>query len=96
MASIPKGVDLGNVTMEMALKYPSLPRVLGVHPTTGLKISANIGRFGPYIVHDKDFRSLKVKEGDEPYGITFERAMEILNKPKPERKGRWAVKKAEK
>lgn len=93
MASIPKGVDLGNVTMEMALKYLSLPRVLGNHPITGLPISANIGRFGPYIVHEKDFRSLKVKEGDEPYGITFDRAVEILSKPKPERKGRWAKKK---
>ncbi len=93
MASIPKGVDLGNVTMEMALKYLSLPRVLGDHPTTGLKISANIGRFGPYIVHDKDFRSIKAKEGDDPYAITYERAVDILNKPKPERKGRWGKKK---
>jgi DNA topoisomerase-1 len=93
MASIPKGVDLGSVTMEMALKYLSLPRVLGNHPTTGLPISANIGRFGPYIVHEKDFRSIKAKEGDEPYGITFERAVEILSKPKPERKGRWGKKK---
>ncbi len=93
MSSIPKGIDISNVTLEMALKYLSLPRVLGNHPTTGLPISTNIGRFGPYIVHDKDFRSLKIKEGDEPYGITFERAVEILSKPKPERKGRWAKKK---
>ncbi len=93
MASIPKGVDLGAVSMEMALKYLSLPRVLGNHPITGLPISANIGRFGPYIVHEKDFRSLKVKEGDEPYGITFERAVEILSKPKAVRKGGWGARK---
>jgi len=95
MASIPKGVDLGSVTVEMAMKYLSLPRVLGNHPTTGLPISANIGRFGPYIVHEKDFRSIKAKDGDDPYEITHERAVEILNKPKAVRKGGWGRKKKE-
>jgi DNA topoisomerase-1 len=93
MASIPKGVDLGNVTVEMALKYLSLPRVLGNHPTTDLPITANIGRFGPYIVHEKDFRSLKVKDGDNPYEITLARALEILSKPKAVRKGGWGARK---
>ncbi len=93
MASIPKGVDLGAVSMEMALKYLSLPRVLGNHPTTGLPISANIGRFGPYIVHEKDFRSIKAKDGDEPYTITFDRAVEIFSKPKAVRKGGWGARK---
>ncbi len=93
MASIPKGMDLSKVTMEDALKYLSLPRVLGNHPTTGLPISANIGRFGPYIVHEKDFRSLKAKEGDDPYTVTFERAVDILSKPKAVRKGGWGARK---
>ncbi len=93
MASIPKGIDLGNVTMEMALKYLSLPRVLGNHPTTGLPISTNVGRFGPYIVHEKDFRSIKAKDGDEPYTISFERAVDILSKPKAVRKGGWGGRK---
>jgi DNA topoisomerase I len=95
MASIPKNMDISKVTVTDALKYLSLPRVLGNHPTTNLPISANIGRFGPYIVHDKDFRSIKEKDGDNPYEITFERAVDILNKPKPERKGRWGKKKEE-
>lgn len=95
MASIPKGMDITKVTVPEALKYLSLPRVLGNHPGTNLPISANIGRFGPYIVHDKDFRSIKEKDGDNPYEITFERAVDILSKPKPERKGRWAKKKVE-
>ncbi len=82
MASIPKGMDLANISMENALKYLSLPKVLGAFPATGKNITANIGRFGPYIVHDADFRSLKVKDGDNPYEITLERAIEILNKPK--------------
>ncbi len=93
MASIPKGVDLTSVTMEMALKYLSLPRVLGNHPTTGLPISANIGRFGPYIVHEKDFRSIKAKDGDEPYTISHARAVEIFSKPKAVRKGGWGARK---
>ncbi len=87
MASIPKGVDLGNVSVEQAMKYLSLPKVLGNHATTGLPITANIGRFGPYIVHEKDFRSLKAKDGDNPYDITLTRAQEILDKPKAVRKG---------
>ena len=92
MASIPKGMDLANISMENALKYLSLPKVLGVFPATGKNITANIGRFGPYIVHDGDFRSLKIKDGDNPYDITLERAITILSTPKPERKGRWAKK----
>lgn len=92
MSSIPKGMDLSKVTLDDALKYLSLPRVLGVYPPTGKNITANIGRFGPYIVHDTDFRSIKEKEGDNPYDITLERAIEILNTPKVLRKGRFAKK----
>lgn len=82
MASVPKGKDLGTVTLADALKYLSLPRVLGNHPQTGEPISANIGRFGPYIVHEKDFRSLKV---DDVYTIELPRALEILAEEKKKR-----------
>ena len=79
MASIPKEVNPSNVTVEQALVYLSLPRVLGKHPESGKNITASIGRFGPYIVHDADFRSLKT---DDVYTITLERALEILAMPK--------------
>ncbi|MDO8430667.1 MAG: type I DNA topoisomerase, partial [Candidatus Taylorbacteria bacterium] len=92
MASIPKGMDLSNISMENALKYLSLPKILGVYPSTGKNITANIGRFGPYIVHDTDFRSLKAKDGHDPYTITLEKAIEILNTPKVVRKGKFAKK----
>jgi len=92
MASIPKGMDLSNVTVTDAVKYLSLPKVLGVHPTSGKNITANIGRFGPYIVCDGDFRSIKIKDGDDPYTITLDRAITILNTPKVLRKGRFAKK----
>lgn len=78
-SSIPKDKDPKSVTLEEALKYLSLPRELGKHPETGEMISANIGRFGPFIVHQKDFRSLKE---DDVYEITFKRALEILKEPK--------------
>jgi DNA topoisomerase-1 len=96
MASIPKGMDLSNISVADATKYLSLPRVLGAHPTTGKNISANIGRFGPYIVHDADFRSIKEKDGDNPYEITFERAVDILSKPKVLRKGGFKKKEVKK
>lgn len=94
MSSIPKGKDLSSVTIEDALTYLSLPRQLGTHPDTGKVITANVGRFGPYVVHDGDFRSLK--GADNPYDITYDRALEILKEPKKvSTRGRWAKKKAE-
>lgn len=95
MASIPKGMDLTNVTVADAMKYLSLPKVLGVYPPTGKNITANIGRFGPYVMHDGDFRSIKAKDGDDPYTITLDRAIAILNTPKVPRKGRFTKKKSE-
>jgi DNA topoisomerase-1 len=89
-ASIPKDKDPKMVALEEALKYLSLPRELGEHPETREMISANIGRFGPYIVHQKDFRSLKT---DDVYKITFDRALEILREPKKVGRGRWKSKK---
>lgn len=83
--SIPKDKDPKEVTIEDAVKYLSLPRELGEHPDTGNMISANIGRFGPYIVHDGDFRSLKE---DDVYTIDLKRALEILAEPKKTRASR--------
>ncbi len=91
-ASLPKGKKPDTVTLDEALHYLSLPRELGIHPETSESIIANIGRFGPYIGHGADFRSLKAKDGDDPYTITLERALEILSKPKGTRKGETLVK----
>jgi DNA topoisomerase-1 len=81
-ASVPKEKDPANVTLEDALVYLSLPRVLGNHPETGEPITASIGRFGPFIVHQKDFRSLKV---DDVYTIELPRALEIFKEVKKKR-----------
>lgn len=89
-ASIPNGVTPEDVTLEMAVKYLLLPRELGAHPQTGEPVIANTGQYGPYIGHAGDFRSLK--GSDDPYTITFERALEILKEPKQLRKGEKLIK----
>lgn len=89
-ASLPKGKDPATVTLEDALTYLSLPRALGIHPETGDSVTASVGRFGPYIVHQKDFRSLKT---DDVYAIELPRALEILREPKRIGRGRFAKKK---
>lgn len=89
-ASIPDGTDPEEVTLDMAVQYLLLPRELGEHPETGEPIVANTGRFGPYIVHAGDYRSLKGT--DNPYDITYERALTLLKEPKQTRKGEKLVK----
>jgi len=83
MASIPKTMDPSKVTVAEALVYLSLPRKLGASPVNGKTVTASIGRFGPYVVCDGDFRSLKAP--DDPYTITLERALERLAEPKAKR-----------
>ncbi len=83
MASIPKEVDPSTVTLDMALHYLALPRVLGQHPTDGVDIIANIGRFGPYVGHDRNFRS--IKKPLDPYTITLDQALELLAQEKKPR-----------
>ena len=89
-ASLPKEISPREVTVEDAVRLLSLPRTLGVHPETGKEIVANNGRFGPYIVHDGDFRSLKGE--DNAYDIELPRALEILAQPKRGRGGSKVLK----
>ncbi|RMF52048.1 MAG: DNA topoisomerase I, partial [Chloroflexota bacterium] len=58
----------------------SLPRTLGAHPQTGKPISAGVGRFGAYVRHGDEFRSLS--SSDDVLTIDLERALELLNQPK--------------
>ena len=89
-ASLPKGKKIKDVTLEDALRQLSLPRHLGNHPETGLPVYANEGRFGPYISHGEESRSLR-KE-DDLFTITLERALEILAQPKRGRGGNLLLK----
>jgi len=92
-ASLPKGVTTEQVTLDMALGLLSLPRTLGEHPVVGGKVQAGLGRFGPYVVHDrgkdgKDYRSLKGE--DDVLAVGLPRALELLAQPKQGR-GRRAA-----
>jgi DNA topoisomerase-1 len=74
-APMPAGRKIETVTLEEALEMFKLPRLVGQTPD-GKDIKANIGRFGPYIVVDKLFVSIKPHD---PQSITLEEAMELYN-----------------
>ena len=93
-ASLPKGVKPEEMKLEDALGLLRLPRNLGEHPGGG-KVQAGLGRFGPYVVHDKgkgekDYRSIKAE--DDVLVIDLTRALELLAQPKRGRGGRTALK----
>lgn len=89
-ASLPADTKPEDVTLEDAVKYLLLPRTLGAHPKTGEPIEANTGKFGPYVVHAGDYRSLK--GDDNPYDVSFERALAIFAEAKQGRKGEKLIK----
>jgi DNA topoisomerase-1 len=95
-SSLLKGMTVENLTLEDALNLLSLPRHLGNHPETGAKITAALGRFGPYVVHDqgkegKDYRSLKA--GDDVFTIDLNRALELLAEPKRSKNSKTSTSK---
>ncbi|WP_306640311.1 type I DNA topoisomerase [Sanyastnella coralliicola] len=75
-ASLLPDQSITNITLEEALDLFKLPRQLGEFE--GEAVSAAIGRFGPYVRHNKSFVSIKEDEGDDPYTITLERAIELI------------------
>ena len=77
-AGLRPGQKMGTITMDQALELFQLPRELGISPEEE-KISANIGRFGPYVKYDGKFASIK---DDDPYTITLQRALEIVHEKK--------------
>lgn len=83
-ASLPKGESEASVTLETALRLLSLPREIGFHPDDGASVESNIGRFGPYVKHGSDFRSLESEE--QVFTIMLEEAVELLRQPKRGRK----------
>lgn len=91
-ASVPKNTKLENMTLEKALHLLALPRTLGKDESTGEEIFANTGRFGPYVGKGREFRSIKKTSGLDPYTITLDEALKLLNTPKALPKGTELVK----
>jgi DNA topoisomerase-1 len=78
--SLLKTMTPASMTLEEALKMLSLPRVVGEHPESHEPITAQLGRYGPYITCGKDSRSVEKEE--EVFTITLEQALALLAQPK--------------
>ncbi len=75
-AGIPKNTSPADMEFDLALKLLSLPREVGKHPETGEPITAGIGRFGPFVRHEKTYASLEA--GDEVFDIELNRAVTLI------------------
>jgi DNA topoisomerase-1 len=75
-AGIPKNLSPSDLELDLALKLLSLPREIGLHPETGKPITAGIGRFGPFVRHEKTYASLEA--GDEVFDIGLNRAVTLI------------------
>ncbi|MEQ1842363.1 MAG: DNA topoisomerase, partial [Verrucomicrobiales bacterium] len=95
---VPKGVKIDEVTLESALKLLELPREVGLHPQTGEMIKAGIGRFGPFLLHQKTYTS--IPKSDDVLTIGINRSVDLIA-AKAERmaagggRGRWGKKKTD-
>ncbi|MDR0521373.1 MAG: type I DNA topoisomerase [Planctomycetaceae bacterium] len=90
-ASLLRGMEPADITLDLALRLLSLPRNLGKHPETGADVFAQNGKYGPYISSGKETRSLPADLS--PLDVTLDQAAELLAQPKT--RGRKAAKAAE-
>lgn len=85
-AALPKTTQPEAVDLEIALSLLALPRDVGKHPDTGKMITANIGRFGPYVHHEKTYKNLS--GDDNVLTVTLERAVALLAEAKKKDTGK--------
>ena len=90
-ASLQSGMTESTITIDEALKLLSLPRVVGLHPDDNEPITTNFGRFGSYVKHNDEFRSLESE--DDVFNIAFDAALELIRAPKVSRRRQGAQKK---
>ncbi|MDD9726303.1 type I DNA topoisomerase [Roseovarius sp. SK2] len=80
-ASLPKGWDKDEMTLEKALTLLSLPRIVGEHPDGG-EVKSNFGRFGPYVMHQAEDEAkpvyVNLKDPADVFEIGMNRAVELL------------------
>jgi DNA topoisomerase-1 len=78
--AIPATLVPENLTLPEALNLLELPKTLGPHPDTGKDIKKGLGRFGPYVVHEGDYRSIPRTENI--FAVDLKRALELFAQPK--------------
>ena len=77
--SIPKNFEPDEIGLNTAIQLLGLPRKLGFNPENNKTVSAGIGMYGPYILHDKKYKALE--KTDNILDIELERALELIAKP---------------
>ncbi|HEY8128365.1 MAG TPA: type I DNA topoisomerase [Hyphomicrobium sp.] len=79
-SSIPKGIDAATLDFERAMQLLSLPREVGVHPDEGGVITAGLGRFGPFIVHENGEAKtyVNLESIEDVFTIGLNRAVTLL------------------
>ena len=82
--SLPDGMAKEDVDLPTALRLLSLPRLLGAHPDDGEEVRAGVGRYGPYVVHNRKFVNLKPP--DNVFEVDLPRALALI-KEAPGRRG---------
>jgi DNA topoisomerase-1 len=90
--SVPKDIPADSIDLDKAVALLSLPREVGTHPESGKPILAGIGRYGPYINHEKKYVNLP--SSDEVFSIGINRAVDMLAAERPGRQASASVIKA--
>ncbi len=89
-ASLFKGMSIDSISLDEALRLLSLPRVIGLHPENGQEVTAQNGRYGPYLKWGSESRSLEAEE--QLFTISLDEALQILAQPRqPRGRGRAAA-----
>lgn len=78
--ALPPGTTIPDVTEDMAVFLTQLPKEIGKHPETEEEVKVGLGRFGPFILYQGEFRS--IPKTDSIFTISLDRAIEILKTPK--------------
>ena len=85
-SSLPKGWSPATLTLEQALTLLALPRQVGAHPEDGKPITAGLGRYGPFILHDGVYANLP--DIEEVFEVGLNRAVALLAEKKASRGAR--------
>ena len=90
-SSLLSSMSESTITLDQALRLLDLPRTLGVDPQSGQEVVAGLGRFGPYVKHGDQFRSLE--SDDDLFTVDLAGALALLAAPKPPRRRRGSARR---